>query len=258
MSVSQVIPAGRGTLNPGGCGGGDNSHSSSGPGAVGGPASVAATGSGPGPALFPCRRPGGYGSPSLALLRSVRVDVLRSCAVARWFRAVPRAPLGRVLSFFGAGPVGILRPRSDTLGTTCTGPTEEHRSLRAEIPAHPLPQPGDCARRGVPQTTDSPRWAPLQGRGELRTPVSTRTGTGTPRWGTPGARGTARRRGRPAPEGRPQAGSIQGRGELRTPVSTRTGTGTPRWGTPGAQGGPGVLVTRGAGRGRGGVLLPRP
>ncbi|OKH93605.1 hypothetical protein AB852_19360 [Streptomyces uncialis] len=73
-------------------------------------------------------------TPSLALLRSVRLDALvpapflAPLGFHTWAYLFPcgyfggaqfPAPLwGAFCLFFGSGPVGILRPRSDTLGTT--------------------------------------------------------------------------------------------------------------------------------------------
>ncbi len=105
--------------------------------------------------------------------------------------------------FFGSVPVGILRPRSDTLGTTCTGPTEEHRSLRAEIPAHPLPQPCACTRRMVQprprRLTTAPGGRPRRGAGNCA-PTSDPHGKSTPGWGTQ-ARAKATRSRLRGPEG---------------------------------------------------------
>ncbi|SCK61900.1 hypothetical protein YW7DRAFT_06441 [Streptomyces sp. AmelKG-E11A] len=143
------------------------------------------------------------GFAQLAVPRSVRVGApvpvpsLGGCAV-------PRAPLGRTLFVLrgGAGrdsPSSIRHARYDvrvvllkSIGV-CGQRFPPTPSRSRASPRGGWLNPGRAD--ADPLMVGSPWWAPLQGRGELRTDE-----------------------GRPAPEQRPQGARPKGRGELRTPV----------------------------------------
>ncbi len=173
-----------------------------------------------------------HGSPSLALPRSVRRGVRRCCAVARWFRAVPRAPLGRVLFVLrvGAGrdsPSSIRHARYDVRVVLLKSigvcgqrfpptPSRSHATARGGG-FEPRPRADDSPQPDHTHSlTNNPRRTPPKGRGELCTPVRPAREQAGPVQETQGRGELRENEGRPAPEERPQGGSIQGREELRT------------------------------------------
>ncbi len=98
----------------------------------------------------------------------------RTRAGRPWGARFP-APLSRRLPpvlRVGAGrdsPSSIRHARYGREGD----PTEEHRSLRAEIPAHPLRRVRRVREEGGSADDGQPQGARPKGRGELRTPVRT-------------------------------------------------------------------------------------